>query len=37
MFNYKQQSKVSVPTFSIPIEGLTTGKVNIQISYSVQS
>ena len=36
-FNYKQQGKVSVPTFSIPIEGLTTGKVNIQISYSVQS
>lgn len=33
----KQQSKIAIPAFSIPIEGLPARKVNIQISYSVQS
>lgn len=35
--NSKRQSEAAVPTFSIPIEGHTNGKVNIQISHSVQS
>ena len=33
----KQQNEIAIPAFSIPIEGLPAGKVNIQISCSVQS
>lgn len=34
---FKQQSQTDTTVLSVPIENIPAGKINIQISYSVQS
>lgn len=33
----EQLSRIDVPALSIPVEGIDAGRINIQITYSVQS